>query len=167
MRSRHLQRALAVTLLASLPAGCGYTFGSGLADQGIRTVHVRAPGNQTWRQRLEAELGAAVARELPVASDLLPATAAEADAILAIEIVDERERSLVTGDRTAPVREGAQEASVRVVLTDRRTGRAVVDRVVVDRAEFRDPIGETLTSARRELVEDLARKIILALETRF
>ncbi len=154
-------------LLALLTSSCGYSFGSGLPDQGIRTVHLRAPGNDTWRQRLEAELGATVARELPVSSDLVPASAAEADAELTIAIGDEHERTVVTGDRTAPVREGSQEASVRVVLTDRRTGRRLVDRVVADRAEFRDPIGENLTTARRELVDDLARKIILALETRF
>jgi len=53
------------------------------------------------------------------------------------------------------------------VLTARRTGERLVDHVVADRAEFRDPIGEDLTSARREMVADLARKIVLALETRF
>jgi hypothetical protein len=157
----------ALLLFAALLPACGYAFGSGLRDRGIRTVHLRAVANDTFRQRLEAELGAAVARELAVSSDLLPASATAADAILELRIEGERERSLVTGDRTAPVREGAQEATVRVVLTERSTGRTVVDRTVADRAEFRDPIGEDLTSARQELVGDLARKIVLALETAF
>lgn len=162
---RRLPMAVLATVLVS--SGCGYSFGSGLRERGIRTVHITAVANDTWRQRLEAELSAAVARELAVSSDLLPGTAAAADAVLELRIGTERERSLVTGDRSAPVREGAQEASVRVVLIDRRTGKAVVDRLVADRAEFRDPIGETLATARRELVDDLARKIVLALETRF
>jgi hypothetical protein len=152
---------------ALLLAACGYTAGSGLQERGVRTVHLRAVANDTFRQRLESELSAAVSRELAVSSDLLPASAATADAVLELRITTERERTLVTGDRTAPVREGAQEASVRMVLTESRSGRVLVDRVVVDRAEFRDPIGEDLTSARKEMVEDLARKIVLALETGF
>jgi hypothetical protein len=148
-------------------SACGYTAGSGLAEQGVRTVFLRAVANDTFRQRLEGELSAAVSRELAVSSDLLPASAATADAVLEVRIETERERTLVTGDRTAPVREGAQMATVRVVLTDSRTGRVLVDRVVADQAEFRDPIGENLTTARQEMVEDLARKIVLALETGF
>ena len=124
-------------------------------------------------RRLEAriclvELGAAVSRELSVSSDLLPGSAAAADAILELRITSERERTLVSGDRTsAPVREGAQEVVVRILLTDRRTGKQLVDRTVIDRAEFRSPLGEDLGTARTELVEDLARKIVLALETPF
>ncbi|MGE3175689.1 MAG: LPS assembly lipoprotein LptE [Planctomycetota bacterium] len=155
-------------LLAALPtAACGYAVGSGLHERGVRTVHLRAIANDTFRQRLEAELGAAVARELAVSSDLLPATAAGADAILELRIETEHERTLVTGDRAAPVREGSQSARVRMVLIERRSGRTLIDRDIADRAEFRDPIGEDLTSARRELVDDLARKIVLALETGF
>ena len=66
---------------ALLLAGCGYTAGSGLHERGVHTVHVRAVAADTWRQRLEAELGAAVARELAVSSDLLPADGASADAV--------------------------------------------------------------------------------------
>jgi hypothetical protein len=40
-----------------------------------------------------------------------------------------------------------------------------VDRRLLDRTEFRAPLGENLTSARAEMAEDLARKIALALET--
>ena len=165
-RSASRRTAWAI-VLGALAAGCGYSSGSGLAERGVRTVFLRAVANDTFRQRLESELSAAVSRELAVSSDLLPSASATADAVLELRIASERERTLVTGDRTAPVREGAQEASVRVVLTESRTGRVLVDRVIVDRAEFRDPIGEDLTSARKEMVEDLARKIVLALETGF
>jgi hypothetical protein len=56
---------------------------------------------------------------------------------------------------------------VQVRLRERRSGRLVVDRTVTDRAEFRDPIGENLTTARQQLVRELASKIVLALETGF
>jgi hypothetical protein len=155
-------RALACALLL---AACGYTAGSGLHERGIRTVQVLAVGNDTYRQRLEEELGAEVSRTL-TRTDLLPGDAS-ADAVLELRILDERERTLVTGDRTVPVREGAQEVQVQVRLRDRRSGRLVVDRTVTDRAEFRDPIGENLTTARQQLVRELASKIVLALETGF
>jgi hypothetical protein len=148
-----------------LLAACGYTAGSGLHERGIRTVQVLAVANDTYRQRLEEELGAEVSRSL-ARTDLLPGDSSS-DAVLELRIVDERERTLVTGDRTVPVREGAQEVLVQVRLRDRRSGRLVVDRTVTDRVEFRDPIGENLTTARQQLVRDLASKIVLALETGF
>ena len=43
----------------------------------------------------------------------------------------------------------------------------LLERRLLDRTEFRDPIGENLTTARSELVVDLARKITLALESGF
>lgn len=160
--------ALFAPALAVLLCSCGYSTGTGLPQRGIRTVHLQAVENDTYRQRLEAELGAAVSRELAVSSDLLPGSATAADAILTLRITSERERTLVSGDRTTvPVQEGAQEVAVHIQLTDRKTGRKLVDRTVIDRAEFRSPLGEDLSSARSELVEDLARKIVLALETPF
>ena len=43
----------------------------------------------------------------------------------------------------------------------------MIDRQILDQAEFRVPIGETLESATAELVFDMARKIVLSLETDF
>ena len=170
---RSLRCLLALPLL--LPA-CGYSSGSGLRARGVRTVHLRAVENDTYRQRLEVELSAAVSRELSVSSDLLPGTLERADAILDLRITNEREDTLVVGnpkDTTAPdtarrpVLEGAQQVRVHVLLTDRRTGQKLVDRTVLDRAEFRTTLDENLSTARNELVADLARKIVLSLETPF
>lgn len=154
------------TLFAALLAGCGYTFGAGLDQHGVRTVALRVVGNESYRQRLEAELSAALARALPVRSGLRLATADTADAELQVVVTNARERTLVPGTREDPVREGAFEAGVRLRLV-RRDGAVVVDRTLRDRAEFRSPIGEDLTSARAELVDDLANRIALALESDF
>lgn len=162
MAPRHHQASLA--LLPFLLGACGYTMGSGLEQQGIRTVFLEVVGNSTWRQRLEADLSAALSRELAVSAGLLPGTATGADAILEVELTDDRERTLVPGSRSDPTREGAEEVLVRMTLRRARDGRILVSRDIADRAEFRSPIGEDLTSARRELVADLARKIALALE---
>lgn len=156
--------ALLATTLAA--PGCGYTFGSGLPETGVRTISLAVVGNETYRQRLEAELTAALAVELPVSSDLRLATVSRADAILQVVFVDARERTLVAGSRQDPVREGALEAAVRMRLVA-QDGRTLIERTLLDRTEFRSPIGEDLGSARAELVNDLARKIALALETGF
>lgn len=149
---------------AVLFGACGYTFGSGLPEQGVRRIALLVVGNETWRQRLEVELNSALARELPVSTDLVLADRRHADAVLQVVFVDARERTLVAGSRDDPVREGALEAAVRMRLL-RRDGTLLFERRLLDRTEFRSPIGEDLTSARVELAEDLARKIALALES--
>lgn len=172
-----MNRAIAALLLsvpALLLASCGYSTGTGLRERGVRSVHIRAVENDTYRQRLEVDLSAAVSRELSVSSDLLPGTLERADAILDLRITSEREDTLVVGNpkdneplAQRPVLEGAQQVRVHVLLTDRRTGQKLVDRTVLDRAEFRTTLDENLSTARNELVADLARKIVLSLETPF
>ena len=165
-RARGTAPAALIATAALLASACGYTFGTGLPEEGVRTVALQVVGNETYRQRLEAELGSALSRELPVSTDLLLADRRHADAILQVVITDSRERTLVIGARTEPVREGAFEASVSMKLV-RHDGTVLLERRLLDRTEFRDPIGEDLTSARAELIEDLARKIALALESGF
>lgn len=160
-----MSRAPAV-LLTLLLAGCGYTFGSGLPEQGVRTVALQVVGNDTARQRLEAELSAALARELPVSSDLRLADRSRADAILEVTITEVAERTLVPGSGNSRIAEGALAAAVRMRLL-RRDGTVLLEQILLDRTEFRDPIGEDLSTARAELVTDLARKVALALQTGF
>ena len=86
-----------------------------------------------------------------------------------------RERTAVIGvrdpanpqDRSYPrTREGVLLGAVTVRLVG-RDGTVHIDRQILDRTEFRAPLGENLTSARAEMAEDLARKIALALESDF
>lgn len=149
-------------LLGLLPTSCGYTIGQGLASRGVHTVSLDVVANDTYRQRLEVELGQALARELPVSTDLVLADRRHADAILQVVFRAANESTLVLGGFDSPVREGAFEGRVLVRLV-RRDGSLVLERSVLDRTEFRSPIGEDLTTARQELVEDLARKIALSL----
>lgn len=162
----HTHRIAALALALGL-AACGYTAGSGLHERGIRTVFVEVAGNDTFRQRLEVALNDALARELAASSDLLPAGRREADAILQLRLGDDREQTLVYGDRTDPTREGGLIAAVDMRLLDRRTGTVVIERRLLDRAEFRSPLGEDIRTADRELARDLARKVALALADGF
>jgi hypothetical protein len=158
---RRRAHAIAWLAVAAL-AACGYASGTGLDRLGVRTVALDVVGNDTFRQRLEAELSAALARELPISSDVVLADRRRADAILQVVLTSEEERTLVVGPRTDPVREGAFAAAVSVRLVA-RDGSTLLERQLTDRTEFRSPIGENLTTARAELVEDLARKIALSL----
>ncbi|MCC7397014.1 MAG: hypothetical protein IT455_08105 [Planctomycetes bacterium] len=151
---------------ATVLSACGYTFGSGMERLGVRTVALQVVANDTYRQRLEVDLSSALSRELPVTTELALADRREADATLQVTLTDARETTLVNGNRLSPVREGALESAIWMRLID-RDGRTLLERRLVDRTEFRSPIGEDLTSARGELVEDLARKIALALESDF
>lgn len=162
---RAARRVAMLPLLLSW-AACGYTFGSGLDRSGVRTIALQVVGNESYRQRLEVDLSTALARELPVSSDLRLTTASAADATLQVVLKDARERTLVPGGRADPIREGALEAAVRMRLVH-RNGSVLIERTLLDRTEFRNPVGEDLTSARAELTNDLARKIVLALESTF
>jgi len=166
--------ATALTTALALTS-CGYTFGSGLGQRGIETVAFQVVGNESYRQRFEVEINRFLARELPVTTDLQLATKARADAVLQVVLTEARERTAVLGvpDQDNPgdisyprVREGVLEGAVRLRLIG-RDGTVHIDRMLLDRTEFRAPLGENLTSARAEMAEDLARKIALALETDF
>ncbi|MFK7743380.1 MAG: LPS assembly lipoprotein LptE [Planctomycetota bacterium] len=153
-------------------ASCGYSVGTGLEDRGIRTIAFQVVGNDTFRQRFEVEISRFLSRELPTTTGLMFASERSADAVLQVSLIDERERTVVIGvpSPSTPgidfprVREGALEGAVRVRLVG-RDGTVHIDQRILDRTEFRAPIGENLTSARQEMAEDLARKIAMALQT--
>jgi hypothetical protein len=151
---------------ALLAAACGYAAGLDLRGEGVRTVAVAVAANDSFRQRLEIPLTRALLELLPIHTGLQPAAESTADARLEVHILDIRGRSLVQGVQD-PVREGSLDFRVRARLVERASGRTLRDRTIVDRAEFRAPVGEDERSAARESARDLARKIVLALEPDF
>ena len=153
-------------LLLLLLAACGYSAGFDLANEGIRTVAVEVAGNASFRQKLEVPLMRELHQALAEHSQLVVAKAGRADSRLVVDILDVQGRSLATGGQS-PIKEGALEFAVRVRLLREPDGHVVRDRRVLDRAEFRVPVGENLTTATNEAAADLARKIVLALEPDF
>lgn len=158
---------LAVILgLGATPwAGCGYTAGSGLRSEGIRTVAVDVVGNQTFRQGLEQGITREVYNNL-VLSDVRLAPRDQADAILRATLIDDAGQVLVAGGGL-PLLEGSLNLRLRVELLDARTGRVLRQGVVDDAVEFRLPVGESLSGVAVELNRDLGRKIVLFLESSF
>ena len=157
---------LALLVAAATAGSCGYSLGYGsFGPSGFRTIAVHTAINQTFRQQLEVPLTRALYQELTQQTGWVPADSARADGILTVTIERIDGRSLVR-DAT-PVREGSLDFQARARLTDRSSGRTLVEQVVLDRGEFRIPVGETTESAAAEAVSDLARKIVLALEGDF
>ncbi|MBI85746.1 MAG: hypothetical protein CMJ81_21330 [Planctomycetaceae bacterium] len=152
-------------LLAVLPAACGYTSGFDLASGGTRKIAVQIAGNQTFRQRLEIPLTHELVRQLPIRTGLIITSHSNADAILEVSINDVLDRTLVIG--STPVLEGGLIFAVKMRLVDQKTGSVLRERTIMDRAEFRVPIGENAVSATSEAAHDLARKVLLALESDF
>ena len=166
---------LLLSLLALAGNSCGYTFGNGLHEQGIRTVAFQVVGNETYRQRFEVDISRFLSRELPVTTDLVLADRNSADAVLQVVLTDAREDTIVLGRPATKgpvtqdfprIREGALEGAMLLRLVG-RNGTVLLERTLLDRTEFRAAIGENLTTARAELAEDLARKIALAIEGDF
>jgi len=159
-----MTRALSTGLLLVLTA-CGYTMGFA-GKTGIRTIAIEVVRNETFRQRIERPLTRELYRDLNIYTDYRRAPQATADAILTVTLLDVRNRTLVQGSVT-PVEEGSLAVVADVRLLDRRSGDVVVDRRIRDIAEYRVPLGENQETAGAELVSDLSRKIMLALEGDF
>jgi hypothetical protein len=162
MKRRLILHASLLGWLATLP-GCGYAMGFQSVAPGIRTIAVEVVDNLSFRQRLERDLTRSIARQLSEYSPYRHASRSTADAILRVEIAAVRNSALVIGT-TRPIQEGAFDAIARIRLIERRTGEILVDTRRRDVAEYRTLIDETESSARRELVSDLGRAIVLALE---
>ncbi len=147
-RRRRIARLGAVAALLSL-AGCGYSVGYDNAGPPGRRVAVDVAGNSTFRQRLEIPLTRALVDAVPVYSNMQLSGHRDADQILQVNIENIEGRALVRAG-TTPVREGALDYRVRAKLIDARTGEVLKDEIVLDRAEFRIPVGETEASAVAE-----------------
>lgn len=161
------RRGLLWALLAIAPGACGYSVGYEDYGPAGRTVAVQVVDNRSFRQRIELPLTRAILEQIPIHGDLRPARAQEADTVLEVVLVDVQGRSLVGPGGGFPVREGGLDFAVEARLRDRPTGTVLREARVLDRAEFRLPVGETEQSAIDEAVYDLARKIVLALEDDF
>jgi hypothetical protein len=167
MKRRLILHASLLGWLATLP-GCGYAMGFQSVAPGIRTIAVEVVDNLSFRQRLERDLTRSIARQLSEYSPYRHASRSTADAILRVEIAAVRNSALVIGTtrpiQEGAIQEGAFDAIARIRLIERRTGEILVDTRRRDVAEYRTLIDETESSARRELVSDLGRAIVLALE---
>lgn len=152
--------------LAALPggAGCGYQFGF-IRHEGVHSVAVpifRYSGLE-HRRGIEIELTQAIAEEFISRSGLRLVGKGAADAILEGEIVDFQER-VISEDRLDNVLESSVLVSLNLRLV-RKDGEVLVQRRrMVERADFSVIGGEDEVLARRKAFNDLAERIVFAME---
>ncbi len=152
-----------IALLAA--TACGYTAGTDLSDEGVRTVAVEIVGNETFRHRYEIPLTRDLNQALMQYAGVSTGSHSAADAILTVDINEVQERSLRAG--FPPVEEGELTFLVHAVLRDRKTGRVIREQDFVEVAEFHTRVGEDTVFAVDLASDNLAARIALALEPDF
>ena len=151
---------LVVPILALV--SCGYHAGA-LVPEGARTVAVPVFDNDTFRREIEVEITKAVTAEIHARTALrLIANAGRADLVVRGRIRGFSER--VLSDRAPDeVLESAVVVTLEVAYENRVAGTRWTRRF-----EIREPYstfkGQTLATARAEAFENLAEKVIQALE---
>lgn len=158
-------RLLCLPLAAVLGGpGCGYHFGV-VRHEGVESVSIpifRYSGLE-HRRGIEIELTQAVAEEFISRSGLSRTDEKAADAVLEGEIVDFQER-VISEDRLNNVLESSVVVILNLQLV-RKDGEVLMKRKkMVERADFSVVGGEDELTARRKAFNDLAERIVFALE---
>lgn len=151
-------RPLLLPLL--LLAGCGYSTGS-MMPAGARSVAVPLAVNSTWYRHAEVVYTREVARELARHPGVTLRGPGEADAILRTRVASVPRIGLID-DEQDEILEGGMLVEVRAVLEDARTGAVIIpEMVIVRRAEYIIPRGETIQSALEEALVEAARDTVV------
>ena len=144
--------------------GCGYKAGV-LRHEGVDSIAVPIFEYVGLEQRrgIERELTRAVAEEMIARSGMKLTTTEEADATLHGRISDYRERVLVRDENNNVV-----ESSIIVTMSlryERRDGKMLYRRErMQEQGTFTVVAGQDEADARREAFNDLAQRIVFAME---
>lgn len=156
--------ALAAAAVAALPA-CGYRMGA-LVPEGYRTIAVPIFANETRRHDLEWEVTRAVVEEIQARTPLRVVDRDQSPDLTLTGIlrdVDENVSSRLSRQR---IRESDVFVNAEVTITDRKTGKVLVEKQrVTEREAFVPEIGEDVRTARQEAIRALAERIARTLET--
>lgn len=147
-------------LTAALLAGCGYTFGPA-AGLEHRSVRVDVAENLTERRTHEFDLTASVLRRLQSAGVAVNDPAAPV--VLRMTIRDIREPSVVEGALDV-VTVGSVSFRLEASLHEAATGKELLRETHEERASFAAARGESRETARRQVLEQLARRVVSRLE---
>lgn len=144
--------------------GCGYRVGF-VVRGGMKRLWVPVVVNWTLRRGVEYPLTGAILRRLVVQSGVeLASSRGEADGELLGELVDYRESVL-----SETAEDEVLESSVTIVFRFRLRrvvdGEVLLERELVETENFVFQAGEDEGAARRRAFEDLAQRIVFALES--
>ena len=161
--------ALPVVLLfltVSIVGCAGYQVGNRSLFRGdIRSVHVPIVESDSFRQFQGQQLTEAIVKQIEQDTPFAIADAAFADSVLQCRILRDRKRQQ-TLDRFGEPRVLQTEWQVEVKWVD-RSGVPLMEWKkfkITDDAEFIPEAGQSLASAKRDLVHKIARQIVGQME---
>lgn len=164
-RIRGIGRSLTAALVATAAAGCGYSTES-LHRSTVQTVYVEMFQSKEFRRGIEFQLTEAIRKELDRSTPYRNEARAKADTIIEGEVLEWRESTLGDDPITDRPRQMAASLAVRFRWQDQRTGKLLVDQPrLVTTVDYVPPTGETVYDARENAVNQLARKIVQAMES--
>ena len=156
---------LALAILASTIAGCGYTTHSLIGDD-FHTIQVEILGNKTFRRDLEFELTRDIQDEVLSRTNLRIVDRGRADVRLEGDIIDVTEIVLSTNSMDQ-VTESSVRITVRFRLVDQRTGEEIRHFTLYDSSAFLAETGQTqegavtiAVTARRDQIADLRKTLV-------
>jgi len=152
-----LIKVCAYLVLCFIASGCGYRVG-GLYE--VQEVSIPIFDNRTERRLHEFDLTQAVVRE---ASQRGIRVSPNATHELRGRIVDIDQPVVVPGPRDQVVA-GAFAVKVEVWIVDRRNGKELIREIIAQSATFDEARQKTVTDARQEVFDRLAKIIISKIE---
>jgi outer membrane lipopolysaccharide assembly protein LptE/RlpB len=164
-------RALALGLLATALAGCGYSF-RGTLPEHIQTVAVPLFANKTGEPRIESLLTSAVVEAFSTNGRLRVVKREDADAILEGELVGYSLLS-ISYDSQANVRQYRLLLTMNIKLLDlRRSAVLFEEHGLREKADFQvmSAVSQTISveeTAVRTAAMEIARAIVSLTVTRF
>lgn len=161
--SLRLQAFFALAGLLAL-AGCGYRSGT-LIPPHVESVHVKMFDNETFRRELEIPLTRAVKDEVARRTNLRLAPAGVADSTISGAITRVRARAIVY-DQADEVLTQDITVHVRFEWRDAR-GRLLASSTVSETAQRFAPRDETQADAIQAAMQDLAERIVEAMQEGF
>lgn len=165
-RAGRRARLLCVGGAIALLGGClwDYTWGGGYRPS-VRTVAVPIFDNKSIRRGHEFDLTQAVAREIVTRTPYrIVADPAQADVVVRGTIVQFTQPALALGV-TDTVVQGSVRIEIEVRLVEGRTGKVVAEPApYAEWASLVPARGETLDTARAEVLDKLARWVVRQLE---
>ena len=143
---------------ASLVAGCGYSVG-GLVEH--RSVYLPIFGSESERRGHEFDLHRAVRRELTARGVRVNDPSATVE--LRGKILDITEPAVVEGSGDVVV-VGSVSFSFQVELVGRSDGKPISRQVIQESASFTSQRSESPETARQEVIDRIARRVVTMLE---
>jgi hypothetical protein len=164
---------LSASVVASLTAmaGCGYMVGGGF-DQQVRSVEVPIFETSSFRRGIEVQLTEAVQKQIQLRTPFR-VVKGDADTRLTGRVVDLRKGVLGETLQDDP-RELQVNLVVEVVWEDLRSGRILAEQQVPitpelislrSQADFAPEVGQSLSTAMQQSIDQMARRIVNLMET--